>query len=540
MRNPPTLSCGQALARLLEAYGIDTVFGIPGVHTVELYRELPNTSIRHITPRHEQGAGFMADGYARTSGRPGVCFLITGPGITNAATALAQAYSDSVPVLAISSVNRTGTLGRNLGCLHELPSQQNLTAQFTAFSHTVLTPEELPAVIAEAFAVFGSRRPQPVHIEIPIDVLTQPARITTAAASTPSRPAPDPGVIREMTDLLKGAVAPVVILGGGTRDVGPVAGQIVERLGAPALLTVAAKGVIDESHPLCVGASLQFAPVQSLIETADVVLAVGTEFSETDWWREDEPLQFGGTVLRIDIDPQQLTRNALPAVSVVADAALALNALNNELDSHVSTITATSTARVAQLRDTIRAHWRPGTAKHALVWDIIGRHLPDNAIITADSTQLVYSGNHCFGARRPRSWHCSTTGYGTLGYALPAAIGAQLASPKNPVLAVMGDGGLMFTVAELASAVQLDLPIAVLVWHNDGYAEIRDYMRDHQIAPQGVDLTVPDLQRLADAFGCAACRPDSAEALGTALQQAFTRHGPSIIELREDAAFLGG
>ncbi|MDH3464783.1 MAG: thiamine pyrophosphate-dependent enzyme, partial [Gammaproteobacteria bacterium] len=268
------------------------------------------------------------------------------------------------------------------------------------------------------------------------------------------------------------------------------------------------------------------------------VLAVGTEFSETDWWRENEPLRFGGTVLRIDIDPRQLTRNVEPAVSLVADATLALHALNNELESHVSAITATNTARVAQLRNAIPAHWRAGTAKHARVWDIIGTHLPDNAIITADSTQLVYSGNHCFGAHRPRTWHCSTTGYGTLGYALPAAIGAQLASPNDPVLAVMGDGGLMFTVAELASAVQLELAIAVLVWHNQGYAEIRDYMRDHQIVPQGVDLTAPDLPRLAEAFGCAACRPDSAEALGTALQRAFSRRGPSIIELREDAAFL--
>ncbi|MDH3468284.1 MAG: thiamine pyrophosphate-binding protein, partial [Gammaproteobacteria bacterium] len=275
MHNSPSLSCGQTLVKLLEAYGTDTIFGIPGVHTVELYRELPNTSIRHITPRHEQGAGFMADGYARTSGRPGICFLITGPGITNAATALAQAYSDSVPVLAISSVNRTGTLRRGLGCLHELPSQRNLTAQFTAFSHTVLTPDELPAVIAEAFAVFGSRRPRPVHIEIPIDVLTQPGRVTTAAASAPSRPAPDSSVTREIGNLLKGAAAPVVILGGGARDAGPVATQLIDRLGAPVLLTVAAKGIIDERHPLCVGAALQFAPVQSLIEAADVVLAVG-------------------------------------------------------------------------------------------------------------------------------------------------------------------------------------------------------------------------------------------------------------------------
>ena len=168
-------TCGELLVGLLEAYGIDTVFGIPGVHTVELYRGLPDTGLRHITPRHEQGAGFMADGYARACGRPAACFIITGPGLTNIATALGQAYADSVPALVISSVNNSHELGLGEGRLHELPSQRNLMAGLTAFSHTLLRPDELPEVLARAFGVFHGARPRPVHIELPLDVITAPA-----------------------------------------------------------------------------------------------------------------------------------------------------------------------------------------------------------------------------------------------------------------------------------------------------------------------------------------------------------------------------
>jgi acetolactate synthase-1/2/3 large subunit len=183
-------TCGEVLAQLLEAYGIDTVFGIPGVHTVELYRGLPATRIRHVTPRHEQGAGFMADGYARVSGRPAACFIITGPGMTNILTAMGQAYADSVPMLVISSVNRTAHLGMGQGRLHELPSQRQMAAGVTAFSHTLLHEDQLPEVLARAFAVFASARPRPVHIEIPIDVITRPAdHLPVRAAPLPGRPA---------------------------------------------------------------------------------------------------------------------------------------------------------------------------------------------------------------------------------------------------------------------------------------------------------------------------------------------------------------
>ena len=186
-------TCGEVLVELLGLYGIDTVFGIPGVHTVELYRGLPNSKLRHITPRHEQGAGFMADGYARASGRPAACFIITGPGLTNIATALGQAYADFVPILILSSVNNTRDLALGEGRLHELPSQRGLMEGLTAFSHTLLWPDELPHVLARAFAVFDSGRPRPVHIELPLDVITADAdHVRRTVLPGSSRPAPDP------------------------------------------------------------------------------------------------------------------------------------------------------------------------------------------------------------------------------------------------------------------------------------------------------------------------------------------------------------
>jgi thiamine pyrophosphate-dependent acetolactate synthase large subunit-like protein len=213
-------TCGEALVRLLQDYGVDTVFGIPGVHTLELYRGLAGNAVRHVQPRHEQGAGFMADGYARASGKPGVCFLITGPGVTNAATAMGQAYSNSVPMLVISSVNARRDLGKGWGRLHEITDQRASTAPLTAFSATALSPADVPDLLARAFDVFQSSRPRPVHIEIPIDVF--PLEVTEAwrAAVAAQRPSPPAESLDQAATLLAGAKRPAIVAGGGAIEAG--------------------------------------------------------------------------------------------------------------------------------------------------------------------------------------------------------------------------------------------------------------------------------------------------------------------------------
>jgi len=534
------LTCGELLVQLLEALGVDTVFGIPGVHTVELYRGLPETRIRHVTPRHEQGAGFMADGYARASGKPGVCFIITGPGMTNVATAMGQAYSDSVPMLVISSVNRTEQLGLGCGRLHELPSQRNLVAGLTAFSHTLMRPDELPDVLTRAFSIFRSARPRPVHIEIPLNVITAPAdAVRRKIGALPSRPAPCPHAIQQAARLLQNAQRPLLLLGGGAADAAAEARALAEALDAPTALTINAKGVLPPGHALSLGSSQSLVPVRELAARADVVLAIGTELGETDYDVVfDGGFEINGTLIRVDIDVNQLNRNFPADLAILSDAALAMRALLAAIgDRQAHGPASAGTRRAAEVRQRLESQWPAEWQAQRRVLELLQEVLPD-VIVAGDSTQPVYSGNHLFESRRPRSWFNSATGYGTLGYGLPAAIGAKLAAPERPVVALIGDGGLQFTLPELAAAVEARAPIIVLLWNNSGYGEIKRYMQDSGIAPIGVDIYTPDFLTLAQGFGCNAERAEGLMHLRELLQSAARAERPTVIEVLEDAPFL--
>ena len=277
-------TCGEAVVRLLEQYGVDTVFGIPGVHTLEIYRGLAASEIRHISPRHEQGAAFMADGYARVACKPGVCTLITGAGLTNAATPIASAYHDSIPLLIVSSATASADNGRGHGALHDLPDQRAFMSTITAESIEVRDPAELPEAFARAFEIFDSRRPRPVHIGIPIDVLDLPAASWDRLPARGARPQADPALIERAVALLANAERPMLLLGGGAVGAGAEAAAVAERLEAPVGLTINAKGVLPDSHPLSLGTTLTLRPVHAAFSEADVVLAVGTEFGETDYF----------------------------------------------------------------------------------------------------------------------------------------------------------------------------------------------------------------------------------------------------------------
>ncbi|MFN4173424.1 MAG: thiamine pyrophosphate-binding protein, partial [Pseudorhodobacter sp.] len=251
------ISTGVYLTHLLRAYGVDTVFGIPGVHTIELYRGLAGSGIRHVTPRHEQGAGFMADGYARASAtrgssRPGVCFIISGPGMTNIFTAMGQAYGDSIPMLVISTVNAHGRMGSGRGWLHELPDQQAMAAGVSAFSRTIHRPEDLAPALAEAFAVFDSARPRPVHLELPIDVMLADAGHLPlpAAPVRTSRAGPDPAGVAAAAALLQSAHAPLSLTGGGALGAADALPALATALDAPLVMTTNARGLLPPGHAL--------------------------------------------------------------------------------------------------------------------------------------------------------------------------------------------------------------------------------------------------------------------------------------------------
>ena len=525
-----TQTCGEILVKLLESYGIEIVFGIPGVHTVELYRGLPKTGLRHITPRHEQGAGFMADGYARATGKPAACFIISGPGMTNIVTAMAQAYSDSVPMLVISSVNNSHELALGQGRLHELPSQRQLVAGVCVFSHTVARPNELDEVLARAFTVFDSARPGPVHIELPLDVITAAAatdKLPTIA--TRYRAAPSEMAIAAASKLLQNAANPFIVLGGGTQDASQEARALVDRSGIRTALTINAKGVLPPDHPLSLGSRLPQPPVLQALQSADVVLAIGTELGETDTLLFDDQLRIQGQVIRVDIEPEQLTRNVLPSVSICADAGLTMKALCAAMQvckpfAHEAEVTSLCEAADSLAPDAYR--------KHGRFLELIAKTLPE-VIIVGDSTQPVYGGNLFYEAASPRSYFNSSTGYGTLGYGLPAAFGAKLALPQRHVVSLIGDGGLQFTLNELATAVELNLAVPILVWNNNGYGEIKKYMLERDIPPIGVDIYTPDFIAIARGFGCAAIKISSKAEFIEALQGAASALTPTLIDIPE-------
>jgi 5-guanidino-2-oxopentanoate decarboxylase len=522
---------GHAIISLLETYGVDTVFGIPGVHTLDFYRGIADRRMRHIGVRHEQGAGFIADGYARASGKPGVCCLITGPGLMNAATPIGEAYSDSVPVLVLCSVNAKPDLGKGRGRLHEISDQRAAIAPLTAFTRTVMDAKEMAEAVSDAFAVFESKRPRPVVLEFPLDVLSAPADIGhPKRARTPRRKA-RPADLEAAAKLIDGAQRPLLLVGGGTVECAPAVRAFLEKSGALGVTTTAGKGVIPASHPQTLPAALLMRPVQQVLAEADVVIAAGTELAETDSWVDR--LDIPGKLIRIDLDAFTITRDYPPAIAIEADAGQALEALTGLIKPGRKP----DTARAAAVRQAVRDGMKPLERKHAKVLDALRAALPSNGIVVSDMTQIAYTANHYFPFEEPRcNFH--PCGFGTLGYAMPAAIGAKIACPDRAVVAVCGDGGFLFTVQELGTAAELGLPLPILLWNNDAFGQIAQNMRDLGIPEIAVKQKNPDFRTLAQAYGIRAVRPDSLPAIEAALREAFTADGPTLIEVREDSVFL--
>jgi 5-guanidino-2-oxopentanoate decarboxylase len=530
MQDKP-LTGGQALVRLLANYGVDTVFGIPGVHTLELYRGLPGSGIRHVLTRHEQGASFMADGYARVSGKPGVCFVITGPGVTNVATGIGQAYADSIPMLVISSVNHTASLGKGWGILHECQDQRAMTAPITAFSAVALTAEDLPELIARAYAVFDSERPRPVHISVPLDVLSAPVARdwSNEVVRRPGRGPASAAALDQAVARLNGAKRPMIIAGGGALNAAKELNELSTRLAAPLFTSVAGKGLLPPEAPLNAGSSLCVEPGWNLIAEADVVLAVGTEMADTDYWRERLPLN--AELLRVDIDSRKFNDFYPCAVALQGDAQQTLRGIVERLPNDIRDASA-AVASVAALREAVKANHGALQSIHQAILDRIAAELPPNAFISTDMTQLAYTGNYAFDSAATRSW-LHPTGYGTLGYGLPAGIGAKFGAPQRPGLVLVGDGGFLYTAQELATAVEeLDSPLVVLLWNNDALGQIRDDMLGLDIEPIGVLPRNPDFAALGRAFGCTVTQPQNLAELQTDLRLGFKRNGVTLIELK--------
>jgi len=532
------VSCGEAVMQLLAAYEVDTVFGMAGTMTLELYRGIARTGIRHVQCRNEQGASLMADGYARATGKPGVCAIIGGPGVTNAATGIAQAYCDSQPMLVLSGASPTLTHGKGWGAIHELNDQAAVTAGFTAFSAMVRSPEELPELIARAYGVFRGTRPRPVHLSLPRDVLPLPVETRWQARRAPSMPMPDPAAIEEAAARLAQAQRPLIFVGGGALGTRESLTEIAARIGAPVLSSNAGKGILPESHPLSLGCSILQEASQRALASADVVLLVGSEVAAGDHFLTK--LEISGDIIRIDIDPTELTSLYAAAVPIQADARAAMRALSSALARHEPhSQRSHGESRVREILARNAAKMTDLEKLHARVWKSLRSALPPDAMVMGDATQIVYSGSFAMPMEVERCWYYSGN-YCALGFALPMAIGAKIGAPRRPVMAVAGDGGIMFTVNELATAAEERIALPVIVWNNDALKAIADGMDERHIPRIGVEPRSPDFIGLASSLGCHGTRAESAEHLARSVREALAADRPTLIEVREDSRWLMG
>ena len=520
---------GRYVIETLAANDIDTAFGIPGVHNIELYRGLESRRVRHVLARHEQNAAFAADGFARASGRTAAAFVISGPGLTNALTAVAQATSDSVPMLVIASTPVRASLGHRWGVLHELADQRAMAAGAAGLALHASSAQEVRAHLAAAFACLGGGRPRPAYVGIPLDLLgettaLEPERFARAAPA----PQADASAVEAARVLLEGAQRPLIVAGGGARHAGAALAQLAEALDAYLVTTAAGKGVIPESHPASLGASLPYRATQELLAAADVVLAVGTELAETDVYTTIR-LTFPGRVIRVDIDAAQLADGSVHEVSIHADSRAVLEQLARAVRPRRGWRSASGDARGKRLaiETQIGTHWRPAlTAVRAL-----RAAVPPEGVVFSDMTQIAYTGNYAFAADRPGSWF-HPCGYGTLGFALPAAIGAKIAQPQRAVVALAGDFGVQFTLPELMTAVEQQLPLPVVVWNNEALAQIRDDMLAAGIEPVGVAGRNPDFSALAAACGARGLRVRGPDELTRGVRAALEGRGPTLLEAR--------
>jgi 5-guanidino-2-oxopentanoate decarboxylase len=507
-------------------------------HFDAMVRELLAGGLRLITtwPCIVEASYLLENGYARATGKPGVCTIIGGPGVTNAATGIAQAYCDSQPMMVLSGATATGTHGKGWGAIHELDDQQAITKGITALSAMVRHPEEFPEWVARAFGIFRSTRPRPVHLSLPRDILPTQVAAAWRARRAPSRPMPDPAFISEAAARLAQARHPIIFVGGGAVGTRASLADIAERIGAPVLSSNAGKGILPESHPLSLGCSvLQYASRLALAE-ADVVLLVGSEVAAGDHFLPK--LEISGAIIRIDIDSDELSSLYASAIPIQADAGAALAALADALARRTpAPMRAEGEERVRKILAANKAALTNLERLHQRAWQILRAALPIDTIIMGDMTQIVYTGCFAMPMEVERCWYYSGN-YCALGVALPMAIGAKIGAPHRPVIAVAGDGGFMFTVNELATAAEEGLALPVIVWNNNALNAIVEGMDLQKIPRIGVEPKSPDFPKLAESLGCHGCRPASADQLSQAVRAALAADRPTLIEIRQDATWL--
>ncbi|MEA2596122.1 MAG: acetolactate synthase large subunit [Thermomicrobiales bacterium] len=526
-----TMTGGQALVAMLKRQGVETIFGLPGVQLDGLFEALydERDAIRVVHTRHEQATAYMADGYARATGREGVCLVVPGPGLLNASAGLSTAYACNSPVLCLTGQIRSDLIEFGRGLLHEIPHQLEMVRSVTKHAARATTPEAIPSTIQEAFRQLRSGRPRPVEVEVPPDTLFAEAEVELLPPFGPrERPAGDPDLIDRAAKLLGEAERPLIFAGGGILRSGAWDELLAfaELLQAPVILTSNAKGAISDRHYL---AQSQLAE-RELSPRADVVLAVGTRFIGV----VGEPRQTvpGQTFIRLDVDDEEIERNQPADLAILADAKAGLSALADRATRYNRSRPSREPELVAlkrEIDERVNALQPQAGFAHA-----IRAELPDEGIIVGEMTQLGYWSNLGLPIYQPNTY--LTPGYqGTLGFGFTTAMGAKVGRPEVPVVSINGDGGFGFTLNELSTLVQHRIGLVTIVFNDNAYGNVRRIQNvDYNGRTIASDLVNPNYLKLADAFGVTGRRAENPAELRIALRESIKADEPTLIEVPVD------
>ncbi len=519
---------GQALVEMLKREGIDTIFGLPGVQLDGLFSALydAQNEIRVIHPRHEQATAYMADGYARSTGKLGVCLVVPGPGLLNATAALSTAYATNSPVLCITGQIQSDMIGVGRGLLHEIPNQLEMIRSVTKHSARATTPEEIPGVFAQAIDELRTGRPRPVEIEVPPDVFFAEGDVELVGTrSERERPAGDEILIAQAAKALAGASSPLIYAGGGVQrgEATEELRELAELLQAPVVMSTNGKGSLSDRHPMAVS---QHVGMQ-LRGGADVVLGVGTRFLDIN--NSPARLQNEVTTIHLDIDPEEIGRNFTPDIALLADVKAGLQALIAE----VKRLNPAPASREAELAEMKRASYEliNSIQPQAGFGLAIRAELPDDGILVSEMTQLGYWSNMGYPVYAPNTY--IGPGYqGTLGFGFCTALGAKVGNPDKVVLSINGDGGFGFTMNELATMAQHKIPAIAIVFNDSAYGNVKRIQKvDLGGKELGSTLKNPDVVKLAEAHGVTGRRTDTPDGLRTALQESIKANEPTLIEV---------
>jgi acetolactate synthase I/II/III large subunit len=515
-------SGGEAIVGGLVAHGVDTVFGLPGAQIYGLFDAFQQAQLRVIGARHEQACGYMAFGYARSSGRPGVFSVVPGPGVLNAGAALLTAFGANEPVLCLTGQVPTKFLDQGRGHLHEMPDQLATLRSFVKWAERVEYPGDAPTLVSRAFQEMRSGRRGPVALEMPWDVFTQRA---DTAASKPfdlfPAPQPDSERIKAAAASIAGSKNPMIFVGSGAIHARDEILELAELIDAPVVAFRSGRGIVSNAHEL----GLTMAAAYRLWPQIDLIIGIGTRLELPGWRWPYRPE--GQKSIRIDIDAAEMRRFAAD-VAVVADAKAATGDL---LAAVRRAGYSRQKGRRAAIREaSVAAQLEIQAIQPQMAYlNILREVLPANAIVTDELSQVGFASWYGFPIYQPRTFISS--GYqGTLGSGFPTALGAKVANPDRPVVAITGDGGFMFGVQELATAVQFNIGVVTLVFNNNAYGNVRrDQIKVFDGRVVASDLVNPDFVKLAESFGAGAVRVTSPEAFRPVLEKALADGGPYVI-----------